>query len=170
MPRTAVVGKRQTCMTIDTPPPPASPPLPALAPVLCADRANQVRLDGHGPDSSIPVNSEDIAVPFETPLFKGRLLVRVAGLPGDGAQDYFRGKKRLMQCAVQVRCRAWEWLLEQPEERCNACMRVCLDDSRISLLLFLRRDSPERGSLTPLVCLLFFPAKRQPSIYVRSMK
>ncbi|CAN0583768.1 unnamed protein product, partial [Laminaria digitata] len=56
---------------------------------------------------SIPVNSDDIAVPFETPLFKGRLLVRVAGLPsgipgqGDGAQAYFRGKKRLMQCAVQ---------------------------------------------------------------------
>ncbi|CAM9289874.1 unnamed protein product [Ectocarpus fasciculatus] len=62
---------------------------------------DQVRLDGHEPNSSIPVNSDDIAVPFETPLFKGRLLVRVAGLPGDGAQDYFRGKKRLMQCAVQ---------------------------------------------------------------------
>ncbi|CAM9188942.1 unnamed protein product [Scytosiphon promiscuus] len=61
----------------------------------------QVRLDGQEPNSSIPVNSDDIAVPFETPLFKGRLLVRVAGLPGDGAQDYFRGKKRLMQCAVQ---------------------------------------------------------------------
>eukprot|EP00752_Nemacystus_decipiens_P009692 g8658.t2 len=61
----------------------------------------QVRLDGHAHNSSIPVNSEDVAVPFETPLFKGRLLVRVAGLPGDGAADYFRGKKRLMQCAVQ---------------------------------------------------------------------
>lgn len=66
-----------------------------------------MRLDGHAPNSSIPVNSDDIAVPFETPLFKGRLLVRVAGLPsgipgqGDGAQAYFRGKKRLMQCAVQ---------------------------------------------------------------------
>ncbi len=63
-------------------------------------------MDGHAPTSSIPVNSEDVAVPFETPLFKGRFMVRVAGLPGDGAQDYFRGKKRLMQCAVQVRCGA----------------------------------------------------------------
>ena len=77
-----------------------------LRPVHCCP---QVRLDGSEPNSSIPVNSDDIAVPFETPLFKGRLLVRVAGLPsgipgqGDGAQAYFRGKKRLMQCAVQVR-------------------------------------------------------------------
>lgn len=68
----------------------------------------QVRLDGHSAHSSIPVNSDGIAVPFETPLFKGRLLVRIAGLPStvpgqdDGAQEYFRGKKRLMQCAVQV--------------------------------------------------------------------
>ena len=83
-----------------------APLLLVCAPAGCA---TQVRLDGHAPNSSIPVNSEDIAVPFETPLFKGRLLVRVAGLPGDGAADYFRGKKRLMQCAVQVRWRNWEW-------------------------------------------------------------
>ncbi|CAN0492323.1 unnamed protein product, partial [Discosporangium mesarthrocarpum] len=57
---------------------------------------------GHKPWSSVAVNSEDIAVPFETPLFKGRLFVRVAGLPGEGAEEYFRGKKRLMQTAVQV--------------------------------------------------------------------
>ncbi|CAM9945118.1 unnamed protein product, partial [Ascophyllum nodosum] len=67
----------------------------------------QVRLDGHGPQSSIPVNTDDMAVPFETPLFKGRLLMRVKGLTsgvpdqGHGAQAYFRGKKRLVQCAVQ---------------------------------------------------------------------
>lgn len=75
----------------------------------------QVRLDGHEPNSSIPVNSDDIAVPFETTLFKGRLLVRVAGLPGDGAQDYFRGKKRLMQCAVQVCkhvCSVWTMVFD----------------------------------------------------------
>ncbi|CAN0434464.1 unnamed protein product [Ascophyllum nodosum] len=67
----------------------------------------QVRLDGHGPQSSIPVNTDDMTVPFETPLFKGRLLMRVKGLTsgvpdqGHGAQAYFRGKKRLVQCAVQ---------------------------------------------------------------------
>ena len=78
-----------------------------LRPVHCCIYI-QVRLDGHEPNSSIPVNSDDIAVPFETPLFKGRLLVRVAGLPsripgqGVGARAYFDGKKRLMQCAVQV--------------------------------------------------------------------
>lgn len=80
-----------------------------LSPPL-AFPVRQVRLDGHEPNSSIPVNSDDIAVPFETSLFKGRLLVRVAGLPGDGAQDYFRGKKRLMQCAVQVQACLCLWL------------------------------------------------------------
>ena len=70
---------------------------------------SQVRLDGHGPQSSIPVNTDDMTVPFETPLFKGRFLMRVKGLTsgvpdqGHGAQAYFRGKKRLVQCAVQVR-------------------------------------------------------------------
>lgn len=68
---------------------------------------SQVRLDGHEPHSSVSVNSDDTAVPFETPLFKGRFHVRIAGLPsgpgqGNGAEAYFRGKKRLMQCVVQV--------------------------------------------------------------------
>lgn len=43
----------------------------------------------------LPLNSE---IPFETELFKGRLLVRVRGM---GSEDYFKSRSRKFQCIVQ---------------------------------------------------------------------
>eukprot|EP01071_Lankesteria_metandrocarpae_P000406 Lankesteria_metandrocarpae@DN10547_c0_g1_i1.p1 len=38
---------------------------------------------------------------FETPLFKGKIVIRAANLPSSSRIDYFTNKKRLTQCIVQ---------------------------------------------------------------------
>lgn len=63
-----------------------------------------MRLDGAAHFSSIPVNPGKAATPFETPLFKGKVIVRIDGIPG--AEEYFdykkgKGERMLMQCCVQ---------------------------------------------------------------------
>ncbi|CAM9921327.1 unnamed protein product, partial [Chrysoparadoxa australica] len=61
---------------------------------------SQHRMDGEALYSPIPINKEGHTVAFETPLFKGRMQVRVDGMK-NSSEAYFSGKKRLMQCAVQ---------------------------------------------------------------------
>ncbi len=60
---------------------------------------NVRRLDCKDPFAPIRINCNDVSVPFETNLFRGRVIVRMSGLPN--AEDYFRGRKRLTDLVVQ---------------------------------------------------------------------
>jgi hypothetical protein len=52
------------------------------------------------PLGSLPINHDPFA--FETPLFKGHVMIRLADLPSSSA-DYFEGKKRKLQvCLVLI--------------------------------------------------------------------
>ncbi len=64
-----------------------------------SESSNVRRLDCTDPFSPIRINCNDVSVPFETSLFCGRVIIRMAGLPG--AEDYFRGRKRLTDFVVQ---------------------------------------------------------------------
>ncbi len=72
---------------------------PVMFRISPSGSANNHRLDCTDPFSPIRINCNDASVPFETPLFYGRVIIRMAGLPG--AEDYFRGRKRLTDFVVQ---------------------------------------------------------------------
>mmetsp|Transcript_31648 Transcript_31648/g.41824 ORF Transcript_31648/g.41824 Transcript_31648/m.41824 type:complete len:748 (-) Transcript_31648:124-2367(-) len=61
---------------------------------------NLVRLDEEPRLGPLPINTEDAVVPFENDLFRGRVLLRFANMPTSPA-DYFNGRSRLFQVAVQ---------------------------------------------------------------------
>ena len=83
--------------------PPVSewPDLPVL--VRCSpDVPMEVHLPGKSAYGALPINDKTSPIPFETPLFKGHAMIRIADLPSSPV-DYFRGKRRKMQVAIQGR-------------------------------------------------------------------
>ena len=73
------------------------------APVLvrCSpDVPMEIYLAGKSAYGALPINDKSTPIPFETPLFKGHAMIRIADLPSSPA-DYFRGKRRKMQVAIQ---------------------------------------------------------------------
>jgi len=54
------------------------------------------------PTAALPLNNSSAPITFETALFKGAAIVRVADIPSSSTQnDYFSGKKRKLQVCVQ---------------------------------------------------------------------
>ncbi len=72
---------------------------PVLFRISPTGTSNVSRLDCEDPFSPIRINCNDVSVPFETPLFCGRVIIRLAGLPN--AEEYFHGRKRLTNLVVQ---------------------------------------------------------------------
>jgi len=61
---------------------------------------NLIAAPGHA--STLPLNNAAAPIAFETALFKGAAVVRVADIPSSSSQtDYFSGKKRKLQVCVQ---------------------------------------------------------------------
>jgi len=92
--------------TVRPSPSPSSPPIPPPSswihsPLLirCAPSV-PCRIDGVRctPTSQLRVNV--VPIPFETSLFKGLAMIRIANLP-DSPPSYFRGRSRKMQVCVQ---------------------------------------------------------------------
>jgi len=57
-----------------------------------------IGMDGVSAYGALPINAAPI--PFETKLFKGHAMIRIADL-GTSPADYFDGKRRKMQVCVQ---------------------------------------------------------------------
>ncbi|CAM9550827.1 unnamed protein product, partial [Phaeothamnion confervicola] len=75
---------------------PQAPLFVRLSPLI----PRQSRLDGMPDFAHVAFNGEEMAVPFETAMFRGRVVMRVAGR-GDSPRHYFEGRARLWQCCVQ---------------------------------------------------------------------
>ncbi len=72
---------------------------PVLFRISPTGTSNISRQDCTDPFSPIRINGNGVTVPFETPLFRGHVIIRMAGLPN--AEDYFHGRKRLTDFVVQ---------------------------------------------------------------------
>merc|ERR1712070_429721 len=60
----------------------------------------KINLPGKSAYGALAINDKTRPIPFETPLFKGVAMIRIADLPSS-PMDYFGGKRRKMQVAVQ---------------------------------------------------------------------
>ncbi len=126
---------------------------------------NVSRLDCSDPFAPIRIN-DNVSVPFETPLFCGRVIIRMAGLPN--AEDYFHGRKRLTNLVIQGQFRrpvAFYSLLtgQKFSTEVNALprglarvMAGIIKKLQPTVEINLLAKSPFWVSATFLFCLLFF--------------
>jgi len=72
-------------------------------PVLVRCSSNvpmEILVPGKSAYGALPINDRRTPIPFETPLFKGVAMIRIADLPSSPT-DYFYRKRRKMQVAIQ---------------------------------------------------------------------
>jgi hypothetical protein len=107
--------------TIPLPPKSEWPDYPIL--VRCSeDTAMKIDLAGVSAYGALPINDAERPIPFETNLFKGVAMIRIADLK-TSPLDYFTGKRRKMQVHVAFfSC----WLFELGAHCACFAVRVCV--------------------------------------------